>query len=223
MITVICVNPKNFNITKGKEYEILDEDDQRFTIRNDNDLVTRYYKNLFEIKEEEKPELTLDLILEGLSFNLNNSELIIDIPSHNIEENIKVNNYTANNQTSGCGISCGVVGKNSINSAYAQFKGQKKHFEKLYNELNKYSSDDDFNIEEELFLFVIKKVFNSIIRLDGKNKPFPKGQHLIISLKHNDFSKYVMDHLIEFYPVNSTIVNKNSGNVITTFIIDRNY
>ena len=48
----ICTNPKNYKLTQGKVYEILDEEDGYFLLVNDSNKTVRYYSDLFGDVEE---------------------------------------------------------------------------------------------------------------------------------------------------------------------------
>lgn len=228
MRTITCTNPKNFNISKEKEYEILDEDDTRYHIKNDKGVKASYYKNLFHLNEEEVeviPEvsaLTLEDILKNVKI-LKSGEFCLNIKEHGIEYRKMLGNYIYN-ATVGCpGISCGAKSKGGINSIYNNYINFKSldDFKNLLIKLNTLT-DDDYNLEDEFFIKIITSLFNNII---GNPQlgigDIPKGKQLLISLRHSDFNNMIIKRLHVLYPVHSTIVNINSGNVITTFIIDR--
>jgi hypothetical protein len=48
----ICTNPKNYKLTQGKVYEILDEEDGYYLLINDSNKTVRYYSDLFDDAEE---------------------------------------------------------------------------------------------------------------------------------------------------------------------------
>ena len=48
----ICINPKNYKLTQGKVYEILDEEDGYYLLVNDSNKTVRYYSDLFGDIEE---------------------------------------------------------------------------------------------------------------------------------------------------------------------------
>ena len=48
----ICTNPKNYKLTQGKVYEILDEEDGYFLLVNDSNKTVRYYSDLFDDVEQ---------------------------------------------------------------------------------------------------------------------------------------------------------------------------
>lgn len=49
MKKIKCVNPKNYNLTLNEDYELVNESADFVTIRNNNNKVLRYSKDLFEI------------------------------------------------------------------------------------------------------------------------------------------------------------------------------
>lgn len=225
MRTITCITPKNFNISKDKTYEILDEDAKRYYIRNDKDLVSSYSKNLFVLNEEEViPEikgLTLEDILNNISIGTDGT-FIATYKDHGITFKKSLPAYVYNTTNDTSSISCGVKVKGSINAIYANYLRllEDSDFKKLISSINSLS-DDDYNIEYEIFIKILTSLFNHILDNNQLEKEMIKGRQLIISLKHLDFSPYVIEKLLNLYPIHSTILNSNSGNTITTFIIDR--
>ena len=53
----ICINPKNYKLTQGKVYEILDEEDGYYLLVNDSNKTVRYYSDLFDDVEEAVEEV----------------------------------------------------------------------------------------------------------------------------------------------------------------------
>ena len=53
----ICTNPKNYKLTQGKVYEILDEEDGYYLLINDSNKTVRYYSDLFTDVEEAVQEV----------------------------------------------------------------------------------------------------------------------------------------------------------------------
>jgi len=58
---IICINPKRYNVTKDKEYNVIEEKNDRYIIKNDNGKIVGYSKNLFKIKEN-KTEITSEIL-----------------------------------------------------------------------------------------------------------------------------------------------------------------
>lgn len=51
----ICINPKNYKLTQGKPYLIVEEEEDYILIINDNNKTQRYAKDLFEDEVENVP------------------------------------------------------------------------------------------------------------------------------------------------------------------------
>lgn len=85
-ITIICLNPKNYNITKKKEYKVEEVEERNFWVINDLGKKRRYSKSLFEelppeIKKEKTAifSITEDcFLIKGCSFG---KEVKISSPS----------------------------------------------------------------------------------------------------------------------------------------------
>lgn len=90
MKELVCINPKNYKLTEGKNYIVITDEGDTVMIINDNNKTVRYYKDLFnEIPEEEVVEVPArteqDLInsigVEGETiyyYNYDNEKITID-------------------------------------------------------------------------------------------------------------------------------------------------
>lgn len=90
LLTKKCVNAKNYALTVGKEYNVVEQGNY-YVLTNDNNKNQRYYKTLFEdvVEEVEIPQST---------FSFNNTLLKIDDESLDLSDNIHTS-YVS------CGIS----------------------------------------------------------------------------------------------------------------------
>jgi len=53
MNELICVNPKNYKLTEGNKYLVVENEGETVMIINDNNKTARYYIDLFQEVEEE--------------------------------------------------------------------------------------------------------------------------------------------------------------------------
>ena len=70
MSTLTVKNPKKFALTKGKKYEILDEQENRVRIVNDNNIQAFYGKSLCEDPKPKVP--VLEDVVNSVVFDPNN-------------------------------------------------------------------------------------------------------------------------------------------------------
>lgn len=89
---MICINPKNYALTEGKNYDVISEEGNYIFIHNDKNLLRKYYRNLFE---EYQPELPLYL---NSNASPNFEILINDEVVHTIDNN------TESTELNCCGI-----------------------------------------------------------------------------------------------------------------------
>lgn len=148
----ICRNNKNYKLTVGKEYEILQEDGNNTWVINDNNKTVKYSNLLFDLIPEEVittpplPRTEQDCI-DSIIYTINNLSYT-DI--NNNQKTITVNLLNENTSA----FSCGIVRITGINN--------------LINYLNVSSfvntQDHDY-IELKKALF--KKVFDKKIEIGG--------------------------------------------------------
>lgn len=115
MEKLVCTNPKNYNLTLNKEYPIVIDEGETVIIVNDNNKTVRYYKDLFQVVEEEvipepEPEVIVRTEQDLINSIVHNNDTIKFIGFDN--EEIIIDNYLEihNNTNS---FSCGI--KNLVN------------------------------------------------------------------------------------------------------------
>lgn len=111
---IICKNPKNYNLTLNKEYEVLDETPERVLIINDKNKTLFYAKSLFtEIAAEEvqnaveipvaPPLLSEQEMIETISINEEIS--IVEYLNQKHEKvKIEIEGWSENQASNSCGI-----------------------------------------------------------------------------------------------------------------------
>lgn len=111
MENLICINPKNYKLTEGKEYEILKVEQGNVFLINDSGKTVRYSQDLFEeiAQEVAIPDRTeLDIIN---SIVVNERSNVITLNDFNNEEIMIANNLDVSSNIND--YSCGI--KNIIN------------------------------------------------------------------------------------------------------------
>ena len=123
----ICINPKNYKLTQGKIYEILDEEDGYFLLVNDSNKTVRYYSDLFgdveeaveEVAPPPPPARTEADVISSLNVTCGGRRCTVTY--------VDLNNQTVNFQTStigisGTNISCGIRQMFGINNVLSSIE-----------------------------------------------------------------------------------------------------
>ena len=160
----ICINPKNYKLTQGKVYEILDEEDGYFLLVNDSNKTVRYYSDLFDDVEESNetveaftppppppPARTEADVISSLNVTCAGQRCSVTY--------VDLNNQTVNFQTStigisGTNISCGIRQMYSINNILSSID-------------NNVNTDEDDLLE--LSKEIVKRVISLLIRANRGN------------------------------------------------------
>ena len=147
----ICTNPKNYKLTQGKVYEILDEEDGYFLLVNDSNKTVRYYSDLFDdviaIPDEETiapppPSVRTEAdVISSLNVTCGDQRCTVTY--------VDLNNQSVNFQTNTIGISstnisCGIRQISGINDILS-------------------SIDNNVNTDEDDLLELKKEIVNRVI------------------------------------------------------------
>lgn len=131
----VCVNPKNYNLTEEKEYEIIAELERFVSVINDKGLVRSYSAELFkEVKAEE--ELTLEDVNWTIFYEYDDAELALSfsLGTEKVEKTVQL----------GGGLiagNCGIVHIDGINDIYQTILDALKEDFGLY-EVDEYEVDE---------------------------------------------------------------------------------
>ena len=157
----ICTNPKNYKLTQGKVYEILDEEDGYFLLVNDSNKTVRYYSDLFgdviAIPDEETiappppPARTEADVISSLN--------VTHVGQRCIVTYVDLNNQTVTFQTSTIGIS-----GTDISCGIRQISGINDVLSTIDNNVNT-DEDDLLELRKE----IVKIVISSLIRYNRGN------------------------------------------------------
>ena len=202
----ICTNPKNYKLTQGKVYEILDEEDGYFLLINDSNKTVRYYSDLFDDVEEAVEEVApptpparteADVIS---SLNVTSSDQRCSVTY------VDLNNQTVNFQTStieisGTDISCGIRQMHGINNILLSIDN------------NVSTTDDDLL---ELKKEILKRVISLLINRNRGNTRW-----MLMSTNNNSSFE---DYFEVFDSLAQTNLgwenNPNSGNEIKLWVFN---
>ena len=202
----ICTNPKNYKLTQGKVYEILDEEDGYFLLVNDSNKTVRYYSDLFDDVEEAVEEVappppparTEADVISSLNVTANNVGCTVTYVDLN---NQTVTFQTSSIETSGTGISCGIRQMSGINDVLASIDG------------NVSTTDDDLL---ELRKEIVKRVISLLINRNRGN-----SRWMLISTNSNSIYEDYFEVFDSLAQTNlGWEVNPNSGNEIKLWVFD---
>ena len=204
----ICINPKNYKLTQGKVYEILDEEDGYFLLVNDSNKTVRYYSDLFDdviaIPDEETiappaPSVRTETdVISSLNVTYNNNRCNVMY--------VDLNNQTVNFQTNTIGISetvisCGIRQMCNINNILLSIDN------------NVSTADDDLL---ELRKEIVKRVISLLIHYNRGNSRW------MLMSTNNDSS--FEDYFDVFDSLAQTNLgwenNPNSGNDIKLWVFN---
>ena len=202
----ICINPKNYKLTQGKVYEILDEEDGYFLLVNDSNKTVRYYSDLFgdveepveEVAPPPPPARTEADVISSLNVTYNNNRCTVNYVDLN---NNTVNFTTASINVSTSSISCGIYQLCNINSIME-------------------SIDDSVNTDEDDLLELRKEIVKKVISLFIHNKR-ASTRWMLMSTNNDDSYE---DYFEVFDSLAQTNLgwenNPNSGNEIKLWVFN---
>ena len=205
----ICTNPKNYKLTQGKVYEILDEEDGYFLLVNDSNKTVRYYSDLFDdviaIPDEETivlpppPVRTEADVISSLNVTYNNNYRC------NVTY-VDLNNETVTFQTNIIGIST-----TNISCGIRQMHGINNILLSIDNNVNT-DEDDLLELRKE----IVKRVTSLFIHYHRDN-----SRWMLMSTNNNDTFE---DYFEVFDSLAQTNLgwenNPNSGNEIKLWVFN---
>ena len=185
----ICTNPKNYKLTQGKVYEILDEEDGYFLLVNDSNKTVRYYSDLFgdieeaveEVAPPPPPARTEADVISSLNVTCNGQRCTVTYVDLN---NQSIGFQTSTIEISGTNISCGIRQISGINDIL-------------------YCIDNNVNTDEDDLLELKKEIVNRVISLlINRNRGNTKW---MIMSTNNDSS------FEDYFDVFDSLAKKNLG------------
>ena len=202
----ICINPKNYKLTQGKVYEILDEEDGYYLLVNDSNKTVRYYSDLFgdieeaveEVAPPPPPTRTEADVISSLNVNGGDQRCTIIYAD--------LNNQIVNFRTSTMGISltdisCGIRQMSNINNILLSIDN------------NVSTTDDDLL---ELRKEIVKRVISLFINRNRGN-----SRWMLMFTNNNDTFEDYFDVFDSLAQTNLGWENNpNSGNDIKLWVFN---
>ena len=202
----ICINPKNYKLTQGKVYEILDEEDGYYLLVNDSNKTVRYYSDLFDDVEEAVEEVapptpparTEADVISSLNVSCNGQRCTVTY--------VDLNNQTINFQTSTIGIS-----STDISCGIRQISGINNILSSIDNNVN--TADDDLL---ELRKEIVKRVLSLLINRNRGNTRW-----MLMSTNNDDSYEDYFEVIDSLAQTNLGWENNpNSGNEIKLWVFN---
>ena len=202
----ICINPKNYKLTQGKIYEILDEEDGYFLLVNDSNKTVRYYSDLFDDIEEvieevappPPPARTEADVISSLNVTCGDQRCTVTY--------VDLNNQTVYFQTSTIGIS-----GTEISCGIRQISGINNILSSIDNNVS--TADDDLL---ELRKEIVKRVISLLIHYNRGNTRW-----MLMSTNSDDCYEDYFDVFDSLAQTNlGWETNPNSGNEIKLWVFN---
>lgn len=202
-MTKTCINAKNYKLTVGKVYEIIEEEGDFYTLINDANKAVSYSSALFKNTPKEKPVKVAPPVpvpppvvithLEDVNITVNHN--------NNVYLHIVANNGTTVTSTisvSGSNSSCGIQEFNGVQAFTTSIA---QCFNGIQNK--------DFTFDE-LLTVCFEKIFEEL----GENMTY------LISVR-NDYDHFETLSLVLTALSDTSIskVNPNSGHQITSWLL----
>ena len=202
----ICINPKNYKLTQGKVYEILDEEDGYYLLVNDSNKTVRYCSDLFGDIEETVEEVAPPPPPARTEADVISSLNVTFIASRCTVTYVDLNNQTVTFQTntiviSSTDISCGIRQMYGINNILS-------------------SIDNNVNTDEDDLLELRKEIVKRVISLlINRNKG--NTRWMLMSTNNNDIFEDYFDVFDSLAQTNLGWENNpNSGNDIKLWVFN---
>lgn len=207
----ICTNPKNYKLTQGKIYEILDEEDGYFLLVNDSNKTVRYYSDLFGDVEESNetveaftppppppPARTEADVISSLNVTSSGQRCSVTY--------VDLNNQTVNFQTNTIGIS-----STDISCGICQISGINNILSSIDNNVNT-DEDDLLELRKE----IVKRVISLLIRYNRNNTRW-----MLMSTNNDDSYEDYFEVIDSLAQTNLGWENNpNSGNEIKLWVFN---
>lgn len=201
MENLICINPKNYKLTEGREYEILKVEQGNVFLINDSGKTVRYSQDLFEeiAQEVAIPDRTeLDIIN---SIVVNERSNVITLNDFNNVEIIIINNLDVASNIND--YSCGI--KNIVN-----ITSQVGLIQSAVEILERQSEEDLPNLYKTLIEKSIKGIAAPYIGVTGI---FQMSTNISNNDCFDEETIAIFDELSDFHSGEGTR-NPNSENII---------
>lgn len=205
---VTCVNSKNYNLTQGREYEV-DVDPQnrdRYIMRNDRNLQSRYATNLFEDVVIPEPEpVRVRLPIEQSIHEMRIVDNTINISFYE-NENVTFTGFGLSLKNGRLNCSCGLTELSGISG----YSGVKVNLEN--------SLPADVTLTEADKIMICNRIFSR--QLSNITSDINYGG-VILSTNTNCNNFEQIDEVMETFNVTSSrMINPNSNNEIIVYVLN---
>lgn len=206
----------NKSISINREYEVIDESDNRYAILNDKGIQKNYAKSLFDVIPEIPPVQIIDELNIETSFLRapNGSTLLFKVTCPFIGRNRF--EFTSGNILSlfGASISCGIMQIEGVNSFISSLKQMKVQFDAyMRNHTNVFVLNEEIDLDE-----VFKDIYVSLMQdLLALFQEANNGSAMLLlsTTSHSINSLPDLKDVFEELAVTTTVAhNPNSGNEI---------
>lgn len=189
---VICVNPKNYRLTRNLEYAVQEVETGWYQVINDAGRSVRYASDLFQ---DVVVESTREDVLGSLTVTANDRLLTIRFTIDGDDVVANINRLTE----SGTDISCGI-------GQLAGLNGLAGNVSRLFNGRR---------------LDLSQEVLNACIEEEVSNSEDCAFLLLSTNIENNEYADLISNALDPLCTTHITQNNPNSGNNITLWIIDK--
>ena len=202
----ICTNPKNYKLTQGKVYEILDEEDGYYLLVNDSNKTVRYYSDLFDDVEEAVEEVAPPPPPARTEADVISSLNVTCAGQRCTVTYVDLNNQTVNFQTNTIGIS-----STDISCGIRQISGINYILSSIDNNVNT-DEDDLLELRKE----IVKRVISLLINRNRGNTRW-----MLMSTNNDDSYEDYFDVFDSLAQTNLGWENNpNSGNDIKLWVFN---
>lgn len=177
-IKVKCINQGNFvNITVGKEYDVMIDNENTWSIISNNGLQQHYYKKYFEIVEQHDNMV----IPEKIIYEYQNKSLLDFSISNHIK--VTLDDGFFDLQRDLISDNCGIIHIWGINDLFMEINEDIDLFEKIIKEIIAYYEDSDgaaaivFSTNDEYY--EIWKVLDNLMSFSSETMENPNTENQI--------------------------------------------
>tara|TARA_R110000850_G_scaffold84920_1_gene182226 strand:+ start:9815 stop:10525 length:711 start_codon:yes stop_codon:yes gene_type:complete len=202
---VLCINPKNYNLTRGNEYEVeVDPNNaNRYSLRNDRNLNSRYNTNLFVDVVVAPPVVRLSLDRVLASVEVSRTTAIFSV----IEgENLSIE-FPGPELSGRLTISCGLKQLSNIGC-----------YDIITRRVNEAYQNIDVAVTRNDVNAIANKIFSSILTSIFLSSN--TGGIISSTNTNSDYFEELNEVMMTFPVSVSRVHNPNSGNEIITYVFD---
>lgn len=219
---VIVKNPKDYNLTKDQEYDVIEEDDNFVKVLNDNGTVARYSKDLVDAVneayiptlEEFKNAIYNMLTMESRNLTLGRDTTLL-FGNQQTRNRIELGNNPVTISERDTNISCGVVQVYGINV----FNGLLLNANNYFPRFNSVTLQENVEITPQLLGKIVVSEMLRYIR--------SRSYAFFIMSSTSDVMETIEEHMEDDYygyefTSTDSVNNPNSDNDIRVLVMHAN-